>query len=99
LQSSRAMGEVRGGGEDGRCELKNIATTEVVQEGEAVISTGLDRIYPKGLLIGTVERIDDDPNAPWHKIIIKPAAQIDRLEHVLVLLVEQKDLKIEEPTK
>ena len=98
LQESRAMGEVRGleNSENARCELKNIPTSETVQEGESVVTTGLDRIYPKGLLVGTVERIEVDPNAPWHRIIVKPAAPIDRLEHVLVLLVEAKDLKIEE---
>src|SRR6185503_3428807 len=72
LQNSRAMGEVRGVGDDDRCELKNIKTSETVEAGESVITTGLDRIYPKGLLIGTVERIEPDPNAPWHRIIIKP---------------------------
>lgn len=95
LQNSRAMGEVRGIDND-RCELKNISTSEDVEIGEAVVTTGLDRIYPKGLLIGTVERIEIDPNAPWHKIIIKPAAPVDRVEHLLVLLVEQKDLKLNE---
>lgn len=99
LQSSRAMGEIRGLGEEGRCELKSIRSSEVVQVDEAVVTTGLDRIYPKGLLVGTVERIDYDPNAPWHRIIIKPAAAVDRVEHVQVLLVEQKDLRIEEPTR
>ena len=95
LQNSRAMGEVRGIDND-RCELKNISTSENVEVGEAVVTTGLDRIYPKGLLIGTVERVEVDPNAPWHKIIIKPAAPVDRVEHVFVLLVEQKDLKLTE---
>jgi rod shape-determining protein MreC len=95
LQNSRAMGEVRGLDND-RCELKNISTSENVEVGESVVTTGLDRIYPKGLLIGTAERIEADPNAPWHKIIIKPAAHVDRVEHVLVLLVEQKDLKLNE---
>ena len=95
LQNSRAMGEVRGLDND-RCELKNISTSENVEVGESVVTTGLDRIYPKGLLIGTVERIEVDPNAPWHRIIIKPAARVDRIEHVLVLLVEQKDLKLTE---
>jgi rod shape-determining protein MreC len=95
LQESRAMGEVRGL-ENARCELKNISSSELVQEGEAVVTTGLDRIYPKGLLVGMIERIEIDPSAPWHKIIIKPAAPVDRIEHVLVLLVEAKDLKIDE---
>jgi len=95
LQNSRAMGEVRGLDND-RCELKNVSTSENVEVGESVVTTGLDRIYPKGLLIGTVERIEVDPNAPWHKIIIKPAARVDRIEHVFVLLVDQKDLKLTE---
>jgi rod shape-determining protein MreC len=95
LQNSRAMGEVRGLDND-HCELKNVSTSETVEVGESVVTTGLDRIYPKGLLVGVVERIDVDPNAPWHKIVIKPAAMIDRIEHVMVLLVEQKDLKLSE---
>jgi rod shape-determining protein MreC len=99
LQTSRAMGEIRGLGEEGRLELKSIRSSEAVQVDESVVTTGLDRIYPKGLLVGTVERIDDDPNAPWHRIIVKPAAAIDRVEHVQVLLVEQKDLRMEEPAR
>jgi rod shape-determining protein MreC len=95
LQASRAMGEIRGLDND-RCELKNISTSEKVEVGESVVTTGLDRIYPKGLLVGTVERIEADPNAPWHKIVVKLAAPVDRAEHVLVLLVEPKDLKIDE---
>jgi rod shape-determining protein MreC len=95
LQASRAMGEIRGRDDD-RCELKNISTSEKVEVGESVVTTGLDRIYPKGLLVGIVESIEADPNAPWHKIIIKPAAPVDRVEHVVVLLVEPKDLKFDE---
>lgn len=95
LQTSRAMGEVRGLDSD-RCELKSISTSEKVEVGESVVTTGFDRIYPKGLLIGTVESVEVDPNAPWHKIIVKPAAPVDRAEHLLVLLVEPKDLKIDE---
>jgi rod shape-determining protein MreC len=94
LQASRAMGEIRGLDND-RCELKSISTSEKVEVGESVVTTGLDRIYPKGLLVGTVESIEADPNAPWHKIVVKPAAPVDRIEHVLVLLVEPKDLKID----
>ena len=95
LQGSRAMGEIHGLDND-RCELKNISSSENVEVGESVVTTGLDRIYPKGLLVGAVERVEADPNAPWHKIIVKLAAPVDRVEHVLVLLVDRKDLKIEE---
>ena len=98
LQTSRAMGEVRGL-DSAHCELKNVSTAITVQEGESVVTTGLDRIYPKGMLIGTVERIEQDPNAPFNKIVVQLTAPVDRLEHVLVLLVEAKDLKVDEGTK
>jgi len=94
LQSSRAMGEMRGTGTN-RCEIKNVHSSEPVEVGETVVTSGLDRIYPKGLVIGTIESVENDPNGPWHKIIVAPAAKVDRIEHVLVLLVEEKDLKIE----
>ncbi len=95
LQASRAMGEVHGLDKD-RIELKNISSSEKVEVGESVVTTGLDGIYPKGLLVGVVESVEADPNAPWHRIVIKPAAPVDRVEHVVVLLVEQKDLKFDE---
>ncbi|HWP45470.1 MAG TPA: rod shape-determining protein MreC [Blastocatellia bacterium] len=100
LQRSRAKGEVRGMEQEGPlCELQNVPSSEKVEVGEPVVTTGLDRIYPKGLMIGTVERIESDPTAPWHRIIISPSARVDRVEHVLVLLVEQKDLKVEETAR
>jgi rod shape-determining protein MreC len=95
LQSSRAKGEVRGL-DDGQCELQNISSSESIEVGETVITSGLDRIYPKGLVVGRVERLEVDPNASWHKIIIKPSAPVDRIEQVFVLLVDHKDLTVEE---
>jgi rod shape-determining protein MreC len=95
LQTSRAMGEIRGL-DSNRSELKNISSSEKVEIGESIVTTGLDRIYPKGRLVGTVESVEADPNAPWHKIVVKPTAPVDRVEHVLVLLVEPKDLKFDE---
>ncbi len=95
LQNSRRMGEVRGLDQEARCELKNIRATDQVQVGEAVVTTGLDRIYPKGLMVGHVERIENDPHGPWHKIIVLPSAPVDRIEQVMVLLVEQKDIEKE----
>ena len=99
LQGSRTAGELKGLGTSPRCELRNIPSSEDVPVGESVVTTGLDRIYPKGLMVGTIERVEDNPNAPWHNLIVRPSAPVDRAEHVLVLLVEQKDLKMEEKIK
>src|SRR5215813_2920178 len=48
LQGSRAMGEIKGevrGNDSNLCELRNISSSEEVQPGEAIVTTGLDRIY------------------------------------------------------
>ncbi|HEU4387685.1 MAG TPA: rod shape-determining protein MreC, partial [Blastocatellia bacterium] len=50
LERSRAKGQVKGIGAD-RCELRNVSASEHVEAGEAVVTTGLDGIYPKGLMV------------------------------------------------
>lgn len=98
IQRTRSPGELKGLN-NARCEIKNIPATEEIQEGDIVMTTGLDRIYPKGLMVGTAESVENDANGPWKKIVVNPAAPVDRLENVLVLLVEAKDIKIEETIK
>jgi len=98
LQQSREMGEIRGQ-ENSRCEMKAVAASVDVQVGDKIITTGLDGIYPKGLPVGTVESVENDANAPWKKILVKPSAPVDRVEHVFVLLIEPKDLKALEAFK
>jgi rod shape-determining protein MreC len=98
LQRSRDMGVVKGL-DNGRCELRDIPSGKEVQIGDVVESTGLDGIYPKGLVIGTIESVEDDPNAPSHRLTVKPSAPLDRLEFVMVLLVEPRDLKPQETVK
>ena len=59
---------------------------EQVEPGERVITSGGDRIYPKGYSVGTVIAASPDKdNDPFQVIKIKPAADIGRLEEVLVI--------------
>lgn len=98
LQGTRAPGVLKGLN-NARCEIRNINSTEEVNEGDKVVTTGLDRIYPKGLVVGTIERVENDANGPWKKIIVNPAAAVDRVENVFVLLVAAKDIVAEENLK
>jgi rod shape-determining protein MreC len=92
------MGVVKGL-DNSRCELRDIPSGKDVQVGDVVESTGLDGVYPKGLMIGTIESVEDDPNAPSHRLIVKPGAALDSVEYVMVLLVEPRDLKSQEAVK
>jgi rod shape-determining protein MreC len=85
LENSRLQGILRGK-ELGEIRVNDIMADETVAVGEHVITSGGDRVYPKGLPVGTVNYVGADPDAgPFHLITIKPAADLNRLEEVLVV--------------
>ena len=82
LTRSRATGVLQGLG-DGRAEIRYINPQEVVQVGEAVHTSGLDRVFPRGLLVGYVT--EARPSDLEMKVKVQLAAPLDRLRLVLVL--------------
>ncbi|MDR3085324.1 MAG: rod shape-determining protein MreC [Christensenellaceae bacterium] len=56
-----------------------------LQPGDRVISSGLDAIYPKGLLIGTVRSISRDQVGNERYVVLDPAVDFAHLEDVLVM--------------
>ena len=89
LGASRAQGPVRGTGEP-LLGLEYIANDTKVQPGEPVLTSGQDRIFPKDLPVGTVVEVHPDRKGPFQTILVKPAARLDGLEEVLVLLTRQE---------
>ena len=85
--SSRTHGVVKGSG-DPDPRMDYVVNDEKVQPGDSVLTSGDDRIFPKGLLIGTVR--DSAPANPFQIIHVKPATRFDRLEDVIVLLSQQE---------
>jgi rod shape-determining protein MreC len=85
LESSRLQGIVKGTSL-GELQINDIMSDEKVEPGERVITSGGDRIYPKGYTVGTViGATPDRDNDPFLVIKIKPAADLNRLEEVLVI--------------
>ena len=89
LTDTRTQGPVKGTGEP-LLSLNYISNDEKVAVGEAVKTSGQDRIFPKDLPVGTVVDFVSDPKMPFMKIRVKPAAHLDRLEEVLVLQTRQE---------
>jgi rod shape-determining protein MreC len=85
VQRTRAHGIVHGT-LDGGCALKNVKRTEDVQVGDHVVTSGLDGIFPKGLLIGTITAVDKRGQGLFQNADIAPGADFARLEEVLVPL-------------
>ena len=85
LTTTRSRGILRGT-LSGSLQIGNLLPDERIKPGEPVITSGGDRIFPRGLSVGTVTSIKPDAeHQPYAAITIKPAANLDRLEEVLVV--------------
>jgi rod shape-determining protein MreC len=83
LEKSRLQGVLKGTA-SGKVVLDKIMNDEKIELGERVLTSGGDRIFPKGLLVGSVSEVAAGPES-FLKITVKPAADLDRLEEVLVI--------------
>ncbi len=92
LETSRIHGLLKGQNGD-FCQLRYVLNDEKVEAGERVFTSGEDGVYPKGLPVGVVAEVR--PSAVFKEIKVRPAAQLDRLEEVLVV-VKGEDQEIPE---
>lgn len=83
LERSRVQGVLKGAAQN-LCQLQYVMNEEPVSPGETVVTSGLDQVYPKGLPVGTV--VETSEGNIYKKIVVKPAAELNRLEAVLVVL-------------
>lgn len=88
VQSSRVRGVLQGAGASG-CELRFVTKDAAVKPGDVVVTSGLDRVYPKGLVLGTVATVSAAVPGLFQSVLIKPAADVQRAEEVLVVGVTQ----------
>src|SRR5580658_2215106 len=83
LEKSRLQGVLRGT-PNGELILERVMSDETVAVGETVLSSGGDQIFPKGLPVGTVSRVSPGKEL-FLNIQVRPAADLSRLEEVLVV--------------
>lgn len=65
--------------------LKLLDTNSSITEGMKVISSGSGGLFPSGLLVGTVNLVENLPNAIGLKILVSPAADFYHLNYVAVV--------------
>ncbi|PWT84597.1 MAG: rod shape-determining protein MreC [Acidobacteria bacterium] len=83
LERSRLQGILRGT-PAGEVVLEKVMSDEAVPTGERVLTSGGDRIFPKGLPIGTVTRVSPGSEL-FLNIRVKPTSDLSKLEEVLVV--------------
>jgi rod shape-determining protein MreC len=83
LAASRIQSPVGGTGEP-LLVMKYVANDDNVNVGERVVTSGMDRIFPRDLPVGTVAEVKS--GNPFKQIRVRPSANLERLEEVIVLL-------------
>ncbi len=84
LLKTRASGTVAGS-DEGRLILQNVLQTEAIQPGDAVVTSGLGGLLPRGLVVGTVDTVLSSDVETLQSATVRPAVNFDTLEVVLVL--------------
>ena len=88
LEKSRLQGVLRGT-PDGELNVERVMSDEQVSAGETVLSSGGDQIFPKGLPVGSVSKVNPGKEM-FLSIKVKPSADLSRLEEVLVVTEKQE---------
>jgi len=78
-----------GAGGSGMLELRFMAAIAEIQEGDSLVTSGIDGTYPAGVPVATVVRVERDPEQGFARVVCKPSAGVDRGRYVLVLSDEQ----------
>ena len=89
VQRTRARGIVEGRAYN-LCELKYVSSSDDVRLGDLVVTSGLCGIFPKGLSIGRVSRVEKGSFGLFQHVELTPSASLNQLESVCVLFSEGK---------
>jgi len=81
-----------GGAEASTLELRFLPANTDVQNGDSIVTSGLDGIYPPGMPVATVLRVDRDVKDQFARVILKPVAGMSKSRMLVVLLVEPPPL-------
>lgn len=87
VQRTRARGIVSGSLDNGTI-LKYVKRSEDIQEGDRLVTSGLDGVFPKGIVVGTVTKVRKQPHGLFQHIEVMPAVNLTRTEEVLIVSAE-----------
>lgn len=83
IERTRVQGVVVGAG-SGMLKMRYVPGTADVKTGDLVVTSGIDGIYPKGFVIGTIDQVAGSVGE-YHEINVRPAVDFARLEEVLIV--------------
>ena len=85
VERSRARGIVEGM-TDEVCQLRFALRTDDIEPGDLLISSGLGGIFPKGVPVGTVSKVNRKPFGITQEVEVRPSVDFSKLEEVMVVV-------------
>jgi len=91
---------VFGAGDTSQLSLRYMPISSDIQNDDVLVTSGVDGIYPPGIPVAKVVKIERDAAYPFARVICLPLAGVDRHRHLLVLsdLPKLPERPAEEPT-
>ncbi len=92
IQPSQAQGIIKWEGVD-RAELllEHVIKTEVVTEGDLVVTSGFSSVFPPGYPIGKVVSVLPQTGKNQLLVQVQPSSQIDMVEHAFIVLEQPEE--------
>ncbi len=75
---------------DGQCKLRFLDLDSDVREGDVIVTSGLNMVYPEGIVIGTVKVVGIESSGLGKFAILNPAVNVSRLDEVLIVKTATK---------
>jgi rod shape-determining protein MreC len=85
VERSRARANVRGTGDPDRCRLDYALRSDDLVDGDLLVTSGTDRVFPRGLPVGKVSRLEKQGQGLYQRADVVPAVDLTKLEEVLVV--------------
>lgn len=79
-----------GGVEPGTLDLRFMASNADLVNGDVVTTSGIDGVYPAGLSVATVTRVERNAKDQFARVVMTPTAGVQSYTHLLVLNVDRK---------
>lgn len=90
VQSSRVEGSVRGS-IGGALHFENMASDATVEEGDVIVSSGLDGMAARGIIIGTVTGVEKNANGATVRATVAPNGEVALMQDVHVVIGAQSE--------
>jgi rod shape-determining protein MreC len=95
VERTRARANVRGTGKPDLCRLDYALRSEDMIEGDPLVTSGTDGVFPRGLPVGKVTQLERRQHGLFQDAKVVPAVDVTRVEEVLVLTSWERSAEVQ----